>query len=105
MKTEKYVANAADSIPVGGDASRLVNKSFSDCFKQARLSKTGGSDIKHKKYVGRISTVRRALTSNGEGILSHFDKIDECQVEMDHKSLNHLLVNNDDVAANKGKTK
>ena len=63
MSIEKVVANAADRVPVDGDAIRLVKNAFACCFEEARLSITGGSDIEHDKCCGQISTVMRAFTS------------------------------------------
>ena len=65
----------------------------------------GGSDIEHNKYVGQASTILRALTSKDGVFLSHFDKIDESQAQIQNTSLKHLLINNHDVPANKGKIK
>ena len=47
----------------------------------------------------------RALTSKDRDLLSHFDKIDESQAKIGNTSLKHLLINNHDVAFNKGKLK
>ena len=65
----------------------------------------GGYDIEHNKYCGQISTIIRALASKDGDFLSHFDKIDESEVENEHTSLHHHLINNHDVDANKGKIK
>ena len=46
----------------------------------------------------------RALTSK-DGDLSHFVKIDESKNQIKSTSLKHLLINNHDVAANKGNIK
>ena len=40
-----------------------------------------------------------------EFFLSHFDKIDESQAQIEKLSLKHLLINNHDIAANKNKIK
>ena len=77
MTMEKDVANAADRNVADGDVIRLKNKAFAYCFKEARLSNTGGSDIEHNKYVGQIGTITRVLTSEDGDLISHFDKIDE----------------------------
>ena len=71
MKKEKDVAVAANRVLVDGDAIRLVNNAFAFCFKEARLSTTGGSDIKHDKYVGQVIKIIRVLTSKDGGLLSH----------------------------------
>ena len=105
LTIEKDVAVAANRVLVNGDAFRLVNKAFADCFKEARLATTGGSDKQHNKYVGQVSTNMRALTSKDRGLLSHFDKIDESEVEIEETSLHHHPIKNRDVDANKCKIK
>ena len=47
----------------------------------------------------------RTLTPKDGDLLSHFDKIDESEAEIEKTSLHHHLVNNHDVDANKGKIK
>ena len=47
----------------------------------------------------------RALTSTDGDLISHFDKIDEIEVEFNNTLLKHLHVNNHDIAADKRKTK
>ena len=96
MTIEKDVAVAANRVFVDGDVINLVNNAFAYCFNEARLSTTGGSDIEHNKYVGQESTFLRALTSKDGGLLSHFDKIDEFQAEIENTSLRHHLINNRD---------
>ena len=46
-----------------------------------------------------------ALTSTDGDLLSQFDKIDESEAEIENTSLHHNLINNHDLAANKGKIK
>ena len=92
MRIEKDVDNAEDRFLVDG-------------FKEARLSNTGGSDIQHNKNVGQISTFMRVLTSEDGDLLSHFHKIDESRDEIGNSSLHPHLINNYDLAANRGKNK
>ena len=47
----------------------------------------------------------RALTSKNGDLLSHFDKNDESEDQIVNTSPHHRLINNHDVAANKGKIK
>ena len=47
MTIEKVVANAVDKILVDSDVFRLVKNALANCFKEARLSNTRGSDIEH----------------------------------------------------------
>ena len=86
-----------------GYAIRLENNAFADCFKEARLNTTGGSGIEHNKHV--VSTIMRALTSKHGGLLSHFDKIDKSEAEIENTTLHHHLINNHDRPASKGKIK
>ena len=74
-------------------------------FQGAHLSTTGGSDVEHNKYLGKVSTIRRALTSNDGVLLSHFVEIDESEAEIENTSLYHHLINNHDLVANKRKIK
>ena len=53
QKVEKDAAVAAHRFLVDVDVIRLVKNAFEHCFKEARLSTTGGSDIEHNKYVGQ----------------------------------------------------
>ena len=43
----KDVAIAANRVLVDGDVNRLVINAYAYCFKEARLSTTGGSDPEH----------------------------------------------------------
>ena len=101
----KDVAVAVNRVLVSGDAIRLIKNVFSYCFKEPRLYMTGGSYIEHNKYVGRISIIMRALPSKDGDLISHFDKFDESQAEIEKTLLHHYLINNHDVSANKGKIK
>ena len=47
----------------------------------------------------------RALTSKHGDLSSPFEKIDESEAEIEKTSLHHHLINNHDIAANKGKIK
>ena len=105
MTIEKDVAVAANRALVIGGAIKLVNNAFAYCFKEARLSTAGGSDLEHNKYSGQVSTIMRSLTSKDGDFLSNFDKIDESEAEIENISLNHHIINNHDVAANKDKIK
>ena len=61
----------------------------------------GGQGLENTKYVAPISTIMRALTTKEGDLLSHFNKIDESQAEINSKSPKHLLVDSHDIAANK----
>ena len=45
----------------------------------------------------------RSLTSTDGDSISHFNEIDESRAELNNTSLEHLLVNNYDVAADRRK--
>ena len=83
MTIEKDVAVAPKRVLEGGDVNRLVNNAFANCFKETRLSKTGGSDIEQSKYVWQIIPIMRALTGKYRDLLSHFDKIAESEAEIE----------------------
>ena len=105
MTIGRDVALASNRVQVNGDNIGLVNNDFAYCFKEACLSATGGSDIEHNMFCGKISTFMRALTSKDGDLLSQFDKTYEAEAENENTSVKHLLINNHDVAANKGKIK
>ena len=66
------VRNRAAFYDVSSE-KKLMEIAFNYCFKEARLSTTGGSDLEHNQYVGQISTIMRPLTSKNGDLLSHFD--------------------------------
>ena len=99
MTIKRDFAIAADRFLVGGDVIRLVNNAFAFCFKEARLSTTGGSDIEHIRYFGQVSTIIRAKTSKEGDLLLHFDRIDETPAETRNTSPKLILVNDHNVAA------
>ena len=105
LTKEKYVAVAAQRVLVDGDAIRIFNNAFAYCFKASRLCTTGCSDIEHNKYVCQVSTIARALTSKYGDLVSHFDKIDESEAEIEKTSLHLHLIINHDLPANKGEVK
>ena len=82
---------AADRFLVDGDAIRLVNNFFAQCFEQTRQSAMRSSVIEHNKYVAQVSAIMRALTSEDADLLSHFDKIDQSQAQIKDTSPKHLL--------------
>ena len=52
------------------DPIRLVNNGYAFCFKEARLSNTLGSGIKHYKFCGQISTIMKVLSNKDDDLLS-----------------------------------
>ena len=105
LAIEKDVAVATNRVLVNEDAIRLVNYAFGYCFKEALLSTTGGSNIEDNKFVGQVSTIMRALTSKDGDLLSHFEKFDESEAEIENTSLYHHLISNHEIPANNGKIK
>ena len=102
---EEDEANPDDLILTGVDVIRLLNMALAYCFKEAKLSMTGDGDIEHGKYVGQVSTIMRVLTSKEGDLLSHFDENAEFEAEIDKTLLEHLLINNHGIAADKGERK
>ena len=82
---------------------RLINIALAYCFKEARFSTTGSSDLEHNKYVGQVSTIMRSLTSKDSDLSSCFDKKGESALN-DNNLLKRILIKNHTVA-NKGKYK
>ena len=70
----------------------MINIAFTYCFKKSRLSTTGGSDLEHIKYIGRISTIMRCLTSKIGDSLSHFDNIDGTENGINNSLLKKCLL-------------
>ena len=103
ITVQKDEDNQGDWLPDENDATRLTNIAFAYCFKEARLSSTWSSDIEHNKYVGSVSTITRALRNKDGDLLQHIAKSDETAAQIDKTSLKHLLVNNQNKAANKSK--
>ena len=100
----KAVEAPNNPILVDGDQIRLINNAFAHCFTQATLSTTGGMDLEDIKHVGQVSTFMRLLTSKDSDLSSYFDKNAESVINNDNP-LKKRLINNHDVAANKGKIK
>ena len=61
-------------------------------------------NIEDIKYVGQVSTIMRLIISEDSDLSSYFDKNGESVINNDI-SLKKILINNHDVAANKGKIK
>ena len=83
----------------------MIKNAFAFCFQEARLSTTGESDLEHDKNEGQNSTVMHLITSNDGALLSHFDKINETQAEINNNSLKHMPNDDHEIYANKGKNK
>ena len=62
LEFDKTVRDTAGAF-TNASKIRLTNNALAYCFKEARLSTTGGSDLEHNKYVGQVSTIMRLLTS------------------------------------------
>ena len=88
------------------DPVRLLNNAFAFCFTEASLSTTIGSDMKHNKFCGQISTNMRVISNEGGDLLSQSANINENDIPVlerladlppQIKSTPHqkLLINND----------
>ena len=97
------------------DPIRLVNNGFAFCFKEARLSKSLGSDVEINKFCGQISTIMRVISKKDGDFLSQFDNINEndvpvlkrladLPVQIRDTPHQKMLINNH-TDANKGKIK
>ena len=100
----KVVEIPNNPILIDTDQIRLINNAFAYCFTQVTLSSTGGMDLEDIKYVGQVSTIMRLLTSKDSDLSSYFDKNGESVIN-DKNPLKRILINNQDVAANKGNIK
>ena len=54
MTIGKDVAVAANRVQVNGDVIGLVNNASAYCFKEARSSTTGGSDLEHNMFCEKL---------------------------------------------------
>ena len=79
----------------------MINNALAYCFKEARLSTTGGSDLERNKHFGQVSTIMRSLTSKDCDLSSCHDKSGESALN-DNILLKRIL-NNNHTDANKGK--
>ena len=102
---EKDEASQAEPTLIHGDTIRLVNFAFAYCFKLAKFLTTGDGNIEHNSYVAQVSTIMRALTSKDGDLISQFDENDETETERKNTVRKHLLVNNHEMAADKGRIK
>ena len=86
---------------------RLMKNPYALCFKEASLATTGGMEFQHVKFLGQVSSIMGALTSEDGDFLSHFDKVFEGYTAADFNStsLKQTLFDNHTVEVNKGKTK
>ena len=91
-------------IFANGDVVRLINNAFAYCFKETRLSTTGGSVLEHNKYVGKFSNILRMLTNKDGDLSSYFDKAVEDALD-NINILKQILINDHNEALNKGETK
>ena len=83
----------------------MIISAFAYCFKEAILSTTGGSELEYTKYLGRVSTIMRLLTSKAGDLSSYYDKNGENAFNDNNVLKKKILVNNHAVEANKGRIK
>ena len=86
---------------------RLTNNGLAYVFQEAVLATTSGSNLKHNKFVGQVSTTLRVLTSKDGHLLLQFDNIIESNTnaDFDSTSLKKMLIDNQATDADKGKSK
>ena len=72
---------------------KLMNNALAYCFKEGRLSTTGGSDLEHNKYVRQVGTIMRLLTSKDSYLSSCVDESGESPLN-DNNVLERVLINN-----------
>ena len=63
------------------DEIRLVSNDFPYTFKKASLATTEASEIELIELVGRLSKIKRVLSSTSIDSLSYFDEADESQTD------------------------
>ena len=54
ITSEKDEANQANRILINGDTFRLINNAFAYCFKEAKISTTGGQNLELINFVGKF---------------------------------------------------
>ena len=81
----------------------MINNALAYCFKEAKLSKTGGSDLEHKNYVGQVSRIIRFLAYKDKDLSSCFDKSGESALNDTDVLKRILIINHIDVNIYKGK--
>ena len=70
-------------------------------FQGARLSTRGASDLQHNKYVGRVSTIMRLLTTKDSDLSSCFDK--SCDSALNGNNVLERKLNNNHIDDKKGR--
>ena len=70
------------------DAIRLVNNGFANCFTEARLITTIGSDIEHNKFCGQVYTIMKVISNKDGDLLSQFDNSNENDVPVPERNIN-----------------
>ena len=89
----------ADNIKFNQEAKRMIKIGLAYCFKEPRLATTG-SDLKHNKYVGQVSTITRLITNKDGNSITCIDRTNESKI--DNIPLKQILSNNHEKDANKG---
>ena len=80
---------------------RLVNNAFAYCFKETVLWTTGGTELEHIKFLGRVLTIMRSSTNKDGDLFPYFDNINE--EGTNNYSLNDRLNKNHTVEVNSEK--
>ena len=61
LEFDNTVRQNDSTIFYNDDPIRSVKNALSFCFKEARFSKTIGSDIEHIKFCGQVSTIMKVI--------------------------------------------
>ena len=84
-----------------------MNYAFAYCYKKARLTTTGGSDIEYNKFLGQTSIIMRFLNSKDGDLLSDFDNFNDADENASIICIpwKQILVDNRTELPNKGNIK
>ena len=82
------------------DLIKVIINAFAQIVEEAGLCTTGGTEIEGNKFIGRVSTIMRVLSKDGD-VTTFFDKSNEN--DFNNKSLKEILIDNHTKQANKRK--
>ena len=92
-KASVIIFNFTD-VSATNEVIGLVKNAFANCFKEGTISTTGCMEIEQVKFLVKVSTIMRALTSKDGDLLSHFPNIDETEDGSNDTLLKQMLINN-----------
>ena len=78
---------------------------YAHCFAEVSLATTGGMEYEDVKFLGKVSFIMRASTSNDGDLSSHFGNINEGKTlaEVNSTPFKQIFFVNHTELANKGK--